>query len=47
MKTHVGSKLAESLGVDQTPVSKRLKIFGMIQKQGYWVQYEWETRDVD
>ncbi|KYM98252.1 hypothetical protein ALC62_11050 [Cyphomyrmex costatus] len=31
------AKFAESLGVDHTTVSKRLKLLGMIQKQGHWM----------
>ena len=33
-------ELAESLGVTQQAISKRLKLMGMIQKQGNWVPYE-------
>ena len=33
------SEFEESLGVDHTTVSKRLKAFGIIQKQGYWVPF--------
>jgi len=33
-------ELAESLGVNHTTVSKRLKVLGMIQKQGHCVPYE-------
>ena len=41
MKTHIRRKLnftIESLGVDLTAVSKRLKALRIIQKQGNWVQ---------
>ena len=31
-------ELAESMGVTQQAISKRLKDMGMIQKQGNWVQ---------
>ena len=41
------NELAESLGVDHTTVSKRLKALGMIQKQGNWVPYELKPRDVE
>jgi len=41
------AELAESLGVDHTTVSKRLKVLGMIQKQGHWVPYELKPRDVE
>ncbi|XP_020294528.1 uncharacterized protein LOC109860081 [Pseudomyrmex gracilis] len=40
------AELEESLGVDDTTVSKRLKVLGMIQKQGHWVPYELKPRDV-
>jgi len=33
-------ELAESLGVTQQVVSVRLRVMGMIQKQGNWVPYE-------
>jgi len=39
------SELAESLGVNHTTVSKRLKVFGMIQKQRYCMSYELKPRD--
>jgi len=38
--------LAESLGVDFSTISKRLKTMGMIQK-GNWVPYELKPRDVE
>lgn len=41
------SELAESLGVDHTTVSKRLKALGMIQKQQHWVPYELQPRDIE
>ena len=40
-------ELAESLGVTQQVISKRLKAMGMIQKQGNWVPYELKPRDVE
>lgn len=40
-------ELAESLNVDRTTVSKRLKALGMIQKQGNWVPYELKPRDIE
>lgn len=40
-------ELADSLNVDQSTVSKRLKTFGMIQKQGNWVPHELKPRDVE
>ena len=39
--------LVESLGVNFSTVSKRLKVMGMIQKQGNWVPYELKPRDVE
>ena len=40
-------ELAQSLGVTQEAISKRLKAMGMIQKQGNWVLYELKLRDVE
>ncbi|EGI70029.1 Mariner Mos1 transposase [Acromyrmex echinatior] len=40
-------ELAQSLGVTQSAISKRLKAMGMIQKQGNWVPYELKPRDVE
>lgn len=40
-------ELAESLGVTQAAISKRLKALGFIQKQGNWVPYELKPRDVE
>ena len=40
-------ELAESLGVTQTVISKRLKAAGYIQKQGNWVPNELKPRDVE
>ena len=34
------AELAESLGVDHTIVSKRLKALGLIQKQEHWLPYK-------
>ena len=39
--------LAESLGVTQAAISKRLKAAGYIQKQGNWVPRELKPRDVE
>ena len=39
--------LAESLEVNFSTVSKRLRVMGMIQKQGNWVPYELKPRDVE
>ncbi|GBO09233.1 Mariner Mos1 transposase [Araneus ventricosus] len=41
------AELAESLGVDHTTVSKRLKASGMIQKQCQRVTYQLKPRDVE
>ncbi|GFV58091.1 mariner Mos1 transposase [Trichonephila clavipes] len=40
-------ELAGSLGVTQQAISKRLKVMGMIQKQGNWVPYELKPKDVE
>ena len=40
-------ELAESFGVTQAAVSKRLKAAGYIQKQGNWVTHELKPRDVE
>ena len=40
-------KLAESLGVTQAPISKRLKAAGYTQKQGNCVPHELKPRDVE
>ena len=39
--------LAESLGVTQAAISKRLKTAGYIHKQGNWVPHELKPRDVE
>ncbi|GFT03356.1 mariner Mos1 transposase [Trichonephila clavipes] len=40
-------ELVGSLGVTQQAISKRLKVMGMIQKQGNWVPYELKPRYVE
>ncbi|GFW05754.1 mariner Mos1 transposase [Trichonephila clavipes] len=40
-------ELPGSLEVTQQAISKRLKVMGMIQKQGNWVPYELKSRDVE
>ncbi|EGI66234.1 Mariner Mos1 transposase, partial [Acromyrmex echinatior] len=40
-------ELAESLGVTKKAVSARLRVMGIIQKQGNWVPYELKSRDVE
>ncbi|GFU63283.1 mariner Mos1 transposase [Trichonephila clavipes] len=40
-------ELSGSLGVTQQAISKRLKVMGMIQKQGNWVPHELKPRDVE
>jgi len=39
-------ELAESLRVTQQAVSVRLRVMGMIQKQGNWVPYELKPREM-
>lgn len=41
------AELGKTLQVDESTVSKRLKVLGMIQKQGHWVPYELKPRDVE
>ncbi|KAG5327852.1 NUDC protein, partial [Pseudoatta argentina] len=41
------SELGKILQVDESTVSQRLKGLGMIQKQGHWVPYELNLRDVE
>ena len=43
---HTQEELAESLGVSQAAISKRLKAAGYIQKQGNWVPHELKPREV-
>lgn len=45
--TQTQEELAESLGVSQQSISKRLKAAGYIQKHGNWVPYELKPRDVE
>ena len=40
-------ELGKTLQVDESTVSTRLKVLGMIQRQGHWVQYELKPRDVE
>ena len=40
-------KLAESLGVTQAAISKRLKAAGYIQKRGNWIPHELKPKDVE
>lgn len=40
-------QLAESLGVNQSSVCRRLKVMGMIQKQGNWLPYDLQPRDIE
>ena len=40
-------ELGRPLQVDESTVSKRLKMLGTIQKQGHWVPYELKPRDVE
>ncbi|GBP04117.1 Mariner Mos1 transposase [Eumeta japonica] len=41
------TELGKTLQVDESTVSKRLKVLGKIQKQGHWVPYELKPRDVE
>ena len=43
----IQEELAESLGVTQAAISKRLKAAGYIQKQGNWVPHELKPRDIE
>ncbi|GBP22865.1 Structural maintenance of chromosomes protein 2 [Eumeta japonica] len=40
-------ELGKTLQVDESTVSKRLKVLEMIQKQGLWVPYELKLRDIE
>ncbi|UYV68292.1 SETMAR [Cordylochernes scorpioides] len=40
-------ELAETLGVTQQVISNRLKIMGMVQKQGNWVPYELKPGNIE
>jgi len=40
-------ELVESLEVTQQAVSVRLRVMGMLQKQGNWMPYELKPRDVE
>ncbi|UYV73022.1 hypothetical protein LAZ67_10001583 [Cordylochernes scorpioides] len=39
--------LAETLGVTQQAISNRLKVMGMVQKQGNWVPYELKPENIE
>lgn len=41
------TEIGNTLQVDESTVSKRLKQLGMIQKQGHWVPYALKPRDVE
>ena len=41
------AELGKTLQLDKSTVSKRLKVLGMIQKQGHWMSYELKPRDVE
>lgn len=47
LETLLDEELAETLGVSQQAISKRLKALGMIQKEGNWVPYELKPRDIE
>ncbi|UYV83682.1 SETMAR [Cordylochernes scorpioides] len=40
-------ELAETLGVTQQGISNRLKVMGMVQKQGNWVPYELKPGNIE
>ncbi|UYV70362.1 SETMAR [Cordylochernes scorpioides] len=40
-------ELSETLGVTQQAISNRLKVMGMVQKQGNWVPYELEPGNIE
>ncbi|UYV79010.1 SETMAR [Cordylochernes scorpioides] len=40
-------ELAETLGVTQQAISNRLKVMGMVQKQGIWVPYELKPGNIE
>ncbi|UYV68430.1 hypothetical protein LAZ67_5004295 [Cordylochernes scorpioides] len=40
-------ELAETLGVTQQAISNRLKVMGMMQKQGNWVPYELKPGNIE
>lgn len=40
-------ELSESLNVDESTISKRLKAIGFIHKQDYWVPHVLKDRDVE
>ncbi|UYV73998.1 SETMAR [Cordylochernes scorpioides] len=40
-------ELAETFGVAQQAISNRLKVMGMVQKQGNWVPYELKPRNIE
>ena len=46
-RTQTLAELGKTLQVDESTVSKRLKVLAMIQKQGLWVPYELKSRDVE
>ncbi|GBP55459.1 Mariner Mos1 transposase [Eumeta japonica] len=41
------TELGKTLQVNESTVSKHLKVLGMIQKQGHWVPYELKLRDME
>ena len=41
------AELGKTYQIDKSTISKRLKVLGMIQKQGHWVPYELKPRDVE
>lgn len=45
--TQTEKQLAETLEVAQSTISERLKAMGKIQKEGKWVPYQLEERDIE
>ena len=41
------AELGKTIQINESTVSKHLKVLGMIQKQGHWVSYELKPRDVE
>ena len=45
--TQTLKQLAKALGVDQVTISRRLNAIGKFQKEGKWVPYELNERDIE
>ena len=46
LKFQTPAELGKILQVDESTVSKRLKVFKIIQKQGHWMPFELKLREV-